>query len=103
MDGFVTHLLFIHWQCEFIVEAEKRCVIIFMSRCIVHHSLGVSLVTSPLTRSLLQASGDRQQVSALHEWLQAQQWFLLGVQLLRLLQPVPPRGGLMDSVGKNRQ
>lgn len=37
----VTHLLFINWQCEYIVEAEKRCVIIFISRCNVHHSLGV--------------------------------------------------------------
>lgn len=51
----------------------------------------------------LQAAGDRQQVAALHEWLQTKQWLLPGVQLLRLLQPVPPGGGLVDPVGTNRQ
>lgn len=87
----------------YIFEAEKRCAIVFITRCNVHRNLGMSLVKRPLTSSLLQASGDRQQVSALYEWLQAQQWFLLSVQLLRLLQPFPPGGGLMDPVGTNRQ
>lgn len=51
----------------------------------------------------LQAAGDRQQVATLHEWLETKQWLLAGVQLLRLLQPVPPGGGLVDPVGTNRQ
>lgn len=50
-----------------------------------------------------QAAGDRQQVAALHEWFQAKQWLLPGVQLLCLLQPFPPGGGLVDSLGTNRQ
>ena len=51
----------------------------------------------------LQAAGDGQQVTALHEWLQAKQWLLPGVQLLCLLQPVSPGGGHLDPVGTNRQ
>lgn len=51
----------------------------------------------------LQAAGDRQQVPALYEWFQAKQWFLLGVQLLCLVQPLPLGGGHMDPVGTNRQ
>lgn len=53
--------------------------------------------------SSLQAAGDRQQVAAFHEWLQAKQWLLPGVQLLRLLQPLPPGGGFLDPMGTNRQ
>lgn len=102
--GLVMHLFFFDYLAIWIyIWSWERCVTIFITRCNVHRNLGVSLVKSPLTLSLLQASGDRQQISALHEWLQAQQWFLLGVQLLRLLQPFPPGGGLMDPVGTNRQ
>lgn len=51
----------------------------------------------------LKATGDRQQVAALHEWLQAKQWLIPGVQFLCLIQPLPPGGGLMDLVGANCQ
>lgn len=51
----------------------------------------------------LQAVGDRQQVPALNERLQEKQRLLPGVQLLRLLQPLPPGGGLVDPLGTDRQ
>jgi len=50
-----------------------------------------------------QVAGDGQQVAALHERLQAKQRLLPGVQLLCLLQPLAPGGGLVDPVGANRQ
>lgn len=56
-----------------------------------------NLVPSP------QAVGDGQQVAALDERLPAEQWLLPGVQLLRLLQPLPPGGGLVDPLGANCQ
>lgn len=51
----------------------------------------------------LQASGDGQQVTALNEWLPEKQWLLPGVQFLRLIQPFPLGGGLMDPVGSDCQ
>ena len=69
----------------------------------VYRFLCMSIVKSSQPFSLFQASGDRQQVSALYEWLQAKQWLLLSVQFLCLLQPLPPGRGLLDPVGTNCQ
>lgn len=61
------------------------------------------LTARPTSRFNTQAPRDGQQVAALHERLQEKQRLLPGVQLLRLLQPVPPGGGLVDPVGTDRQ
>lgn len=67
--------------------------------CTCIHDVNSTFYLLPLP----QAAGDGQQVTALYEWLQAKQWLLPGVQLLGLLQPLSPGGGLMDPVGTNRQ
>jgi len=50
-----------------------------------------------------QAVGGRLQVHALDERLAEEQRLLAGVQLLGLLQPVPPGGGHLDPLGTHRQ
>ncbi|KAM9491514.1 EVI5-like protein isoform 2-T3 [Salvelinus alpinus] len=52
---------------------------------------------------LLQTSGGGLQVDAVDERLAAEQRLVPGVQLLCLVQPVPPGGGHLDPVGTYRQ
>ena len=52
---------------------------------------------------LSQVAGGGLKVHAFYERFSAEQRFLAGVQLLGLVQPVPPGGGHLDPVGTHRQ
>lgn len=96
------------WRCEIVlclVNGMSDGQTLTKSRYNVVASLHSFLNVHSIYRlsPSLKATGDRQQVAALHEWLQAKQWLIPGVQFLRLIQPLPPGGGLMDLVGANCQ
>lgn len=71
-----------------------------LSRSHIHLS---SMRNNQSCRFFIQVAGGRFKVHAVDERLEAQQWLLPGVQLLRLLQPVAPGGGHLDPVGTHRQ